>query len=260
MDFAALAPASKLAVRPARRSAVPHNPAGVLAQLMDFSGGVALAELLSAPIPGGPPHPEAARLASTLHDRVRARLDTAQPLVLAPLTGSRAPKLLTATELFEALARVAGGLGRLPKADAAGRLARELGAPRRSALAASLRQVQAQFAALRVEITDDLHALGPYAQHLEGIDAALQRSIQGKLGELVGRMEEAADRSFARACAQACAALPAEFDASELEGWAAADGWIEQHRARCVQIVNAWFEHSQRSLEGLLRAIEANVR
>ena len=259
IDFDALTPVSRLTDALARRAAGPRNPAAVLASLMDFSGGIALAELLQAPTPQGLPHPEAARLARSLQDHVRMQLAAALPLALSSLNGPRAPKNPHASELLEAIARVTGGPGRVPNGQAVARLARELGAPRRSALGASLREVQAQFAALRLEIADELRALGPHAERLERIDAALQRSIQGKLDKLFGRMEHAADLSFSRACTHACAALPANFEAGELASWAADGGWIECHRERCEQLVKAWFEHLRRSLDGLLLAVETGA-
>jgi hypothetical protein len=241
------------------RTVVSRNPAEVLALLMDFSGSVALAELLQAPTPPGTPHPQAAQLARKVHDDVRARLDAVLNFSLIPLTGSRAPKIPSASELFEALAQVTGEPGRVPDAEAAARLASQLGTPRRAALGASLRQIQAQFASLRWEIALELHAIGPHADRLERIDAALQRAIQVKLGELFARMEQAAQLTFERACTRACAALPANFTADDLAGWAAEGGWIARYRERCVQMAKAWFGHARRNLEGLLLAIEAEV-
>jgi hypothetical protein len=260
MDFDALAPVSRFSDGLVRRSSVaPQNPAEVLALLMDFSGSVALAELLQAPAPQGRPHPEAPQRARALQDVVRVRLDAALPFALRPLTGERAPKLPSAAALFDALARLTGGPGRVPNAEAVARLALEFGAPRRAALGASLRQAQTQCASLRWEIAHELQALGPHADRLERIDAALQRSLQTKLGGLFSRMEQAAELSFERACERACAALPAEFEASALASWAADGGWLERHRARCEQVAQAWFAHLRRNLEGLLLAVEAEV-
>jgi hypothetical protein len=259
MDFDALAPVSRLSDGLVRRSVAPQNPAEVLALLMDFSGSVALAELLQAPPPQGEPQPDAAERARALQDLVRVRLDAALPLVLRPLTGERAPKLPSATALFDALARLTGEPGRVPNAEAVARLARELAAPRRAALGASLRQAQTQCASLRWEIAQELQALGPHADRLERIDSALQRSLQGKLSQLFGRMEYAAELSFERACERACEALPSGFEPSALASWAADGGWLERHRARSEQVARAWFAHLRRNLLGLLLAVEAEL-
>jgi hypothetical protein len=241
------------------RTVASRNPAEVLAMLMDFSGSVALAEVLQAPTPPGTAHPQASQLARKVHDDVRARLDAILNFSLIPLTGSRAPQTPSASELFEALAQVTGAPGRVPDAEAAGRLASQLGGPRRAALGAALRQVQAQFASLRWEIALELHAIGPHADRLERIDAALQRAIQVKLGDLFARMEQAAQLTFERACTRACAALPPDFSADDLASWAADGGWFARYRERCVHVVKAWFGHARRNLEGLLLAIEAEV-
>jgi hypothetical protein len=234
---------------------VPRNPAEVLAQLMDFSGSVALAELLHAPAPQGGAHPEAGRLAAELQDRVHAHLDVALAHALGPLTGPRAPRLPEPIELLQALAQAGGGAAL--DEQAATRLARELGAPLRAAFAASLRQLHVQFATLRAQIAPELRALGSRAARLERIDTAFQRSIQRKLGELFERLELAAQCSFARACAQACAALGERFGVSELSDWAADGGWFESERARCEHMLRALFARLRGSLEGLLSAAGA---
>ncbi len=240
--------------------AVPQNPAEVLAMLMDFAGSVALAELLSAPAVDGASHPQARELAARLQREVRARLDALLPLALKPLTGRRAPSVPPPEELLEAIDRATGELGSRPDEAAALRLARELGAPLYSALGASLRQAQANVATLRGEVAHEIRALGPRADRLERIDAALQRAVQVKLGELFDRMELAAEHTFERACAHACQALPEGFGAAELASWSAETGWIERYRERCVRMTKALFGHLRRSLEGLLRAaIHAEV-
>ncbi|HEY6878481.1 MAG TPA: hypothetical protein VI299_10710 [Polyangiales bacterium] len=270
MDLDALAPVTGLsgglALRPppadgARETPpVPQNPAEVLAMLMDFAGSVQLAELLHAPPVEGPGHPEAKKLATKLQREVGARLDALLPLALKPLTGRRAPTVPPPEELLEAIERACGEPGKRPDPEAALRLARELGAPLRSALGASLRQAQAHIATLRWEIAHELRGLGPRADRLERIDAALQRSVQGKLGELFDRMELAAELTFERACAHACQALPDDFGAADLVSWSAESGWIERYRERCVRMTRALFGHLRRSLEGLLRAaIHAEV-
>jgi hypothetical protein len=270
MDLDALAPVAGLSGGLALRSfpsegareaaPVPQNPAEVLAMLMDFSGSVALAELLHAPPVEGPGHPQAAALASKLQREVSQRLDALLPLALKPLTGRRAPSVPPPEELMEAIDRACGEPGQRPDEQAARRLARELGDPLRSALGASLRAAQANVATLRWEIAHELRALGPRADRLERIDAALQRSIQVKLGELFDRMELAAELTFERACAHACMALPDAFGSAELVSWCAESGWIERYRERCVRMTRALFGHLRRSLEGLLRAaIHAEV-
>ncbi len=261
MDLDALATSgaigSALALAPLLRATlpedarVPQNPAEVLALLMDFSGSVALAELLSAPPPTGPSHARAQELAADLRARVDERLDAVLPLTIKPLTGRRAPSVPSAEELLASLRAKTDGV---PDEATAVELARELGAPLRSALGASLRQAQAQVATLRWEIAHELRALGPRADRLERIDAALNRSIQVKLGELLDRMEHAGELTFERACAHACAALPEGFGSAELVGWTSESGWIERYRDRCVRMTKALFGHLRRSLEGLLRA------
>lgn len=262
MDLDALAPLGRLGgaltrlpllhEEPEQPPPVPQNPAEVLAMLMDFSGSVALAELLSSDAPTGPSHPEARALGSQLVSDVRARLDTLLPTTLKPLTGRRAPTVPQPYELL-AMIRSSAGDG-VPDAAGASRLARELGGPLRSALGASLRQAQAQVGTLRWEIAHELRALGPRADRLERVDAALNRSIQIKLGELLDRMELAAELTFERACIHACAALPADFGEATLAAWADENGWIERYRERCVRMTKALFGHLRRSLEGLLRA------
>ena len=237
---------------PTQAPPVPQNPAEVLALLMDFSGSVALAELLSAEPAEGPSHPDARELGKELVSQVRARLDSLLPTALKPLTGRRAPSVPLPHELVALIQSTAGD--GVPDAAGAARLARELGAPLRSALGASLRQAQAQVGTLRWEIAHELRALGPRADRLERVDAALNRSIQIKLGELLDRMELAAELTFERACVHARAALPEDFGEPALAAWADDDGWIERYRERCVRMTKALFGHLRRSLEGLLRA------
>jgi len=262
MDLDALAPSGVIGSALSRRTAwddaaepsapVPQNPAEILAMLMDFSGSVALAELLSAAPAEGPSHPAARELARSLSRRVRMRLDAQLPATLKPLVGRRAPGVPRADELLAQLREVCGDA--VPDAAAAKVLAERLGAPLRSALGVSLRQAQAHIATLRWEIAHELRALGPRADRLERVDAALQRSMQGKLGELLDRMEYAAELTFERACVHACAALPEGFDESDLESWTTESGWLERYRERCVRMTKALYGHLRRSLEGLLRA------
>jgi hypothetical protein len=245
--------------RPVAPPAAPPHPSEVLAMLMDFSGSVALAELLHAPPSTTPAPPDAGRRARALHDEVRARLDTILPVVLRPLNGVRAPRSPGPEKLFETIVRVSGGPGRAPAPQAVAGLARELGAPLRAALAASVRQARVQVAGMRADIAAPLQQLGPMADRLERIDAALSRSIEAKLTRLFERMEHTAELSFERALAQACAALPPEFGAADLVGWAADSGFIEHHRSRCEHVTLALFGHLRRGLEGLLLAIEAEA-
>lgn len=261
MDFDALAP-----VGLARRAfadvnaAPPSNPAEVLALLMDFSGSVALAKVLHAPAPQGPSHPEAAALAQQLQTRVQRQIEALQGRSLRPLEGVRAPVVPSPGELFDALARCASAPGVRPEDAAVLELARELGAPLRAALGACLRQIQAHFAAVRHELTSELHELGPRARRLERIDAALQRSIAAKVAQLFERMELAAELTFERACAEACAALPESFGVEALVAWAADSGWISHYRRRCLYVARGFFDHMRRGLEALLSAAsEAEV-
>jgi len=243
------------------RTSVPQNPAEVLARLMDFSGSIALAELLQEPVPDGPAHPQAARLARKLKDKVDAYLESALPQVLRPLTGRRAPSVPTGAELVEVLRSVSNHSEprELTKPDdrAARQLARELGAPFWSALSASLRQAQVQLNTLRAKVAMDVRELGPRAARLERIDAVLQRSIDAKFSELLERFELAAELTFERACLHACSELPDGFSEHELAAWAAQDGWIERYRERCVRMTQALYGHLRRSLEGLLFAAAA---
>lgn len=267
MDFDALAPAGHArrvfadASADAAPAGVSNNPAEVLALLMDFSGSVALAKVLHAPAPEGPAHPDAAALAQALHARVQAQIEALAGRSLRALVGPRAPVVPAPAELFDALARCAGAPGVRPQGAAVSALARELGAPLRAALGACLRQSQAHFAAVRHELTPELHQLGPRARRLERIDAALQRSIAAKVAQLFERMELAAELTFERACAEACAALPERFGVEQLVAWSAADsGWIAAYRRRCVHAARGWFDHSRRGLEALLMAAsEAEV-
>ena len=231
---------------------VSQNPAEVLAALMDFSGSVALAELLAAAPPDGPSHPDAQTLGARLLEDVRARLDALLPLALKPLSGRRAPTVPHAHELL-ALVREHAPEG-TPNEGAGARVAHELGDPFRSALSTSLRQAQAHVATLRWQIAHEVRALGPRAERIERIDAALQRSIQAKFGELLDRMEHAAGLTFERACVRACLELPEDFEQDEFASWGADDGWVERFRERSVRMTMALFGHLRRSLEGLLRA------
>jgi hypothetical protein len=262
MDLDALAPSGVIGAALSRvrvwdsaaetSPSVPQNPAEVLALLMDFSGSVALAELLDAEPPNGPGHPQANELGEKLTREVGARLDALLPVTLKPLTGRRAPTVPPPEELADLIVACAGP--GVPDVDGQKRIARELGAPLRSALGTSLRQAQAHLATLRWEIAHELRALGPRAERLERVDAALARSIQAKLGELLDRMEHAAELTFERACSHACAALPPDFSAQDLAAWAAPNGWIERYRERCLRMTKALYGHLRRSLEGLLRA------
>jgi hypothetical protein len=234
------------------RQPAPQNPAEVLANLMDFPGSVALADLLTGNLPPVPEHPDAERLGDRLLLDAQARLDTLEPLILKPLTGRRSPEVPPPHELLQILRR--HGLESDRGEQAARRIADLLGEPFRSALGLSLRQAQAHVATLRWEITHDLRNLGPRADQLERLDAALSRAMQGKIGELLDRMEHAAHLTFVRACMHAVDALPETLDEACLAPWSAHDGWLERYRERCVRMAKALFGHLRRSLEGLMRA------
>jgi hypothetical protein len=241
---------------PAQQAEVlPQNPAQVLATLMDFPGSVALAELLEGPLPPPGSNPEVRALGARLLADVRVRLDSLEPAALKPLTGRRAPELPSPDELLMALQRhrIEPGVGSRELA----LLAEALGGPIREALGTSLRKAQAHVATLRFEITQELRALGPRADRLERIDAALARAINAKLGELLDRMELAAQQTFARACARAVESLLAEGatpSREQLAAWCAADGWIARYHERCVRMAKALYGHLRRTLEGLVRA------
>jgi hypothetical protein len=269
MEFDALAPVGALSSGLARRSPVPipsgerpllQNPAEVLAALMDFTGSVALAELLEVPMPQGAPHPRAQELARKLHEDMRVRLSNLLPIMLAPLQGRRAPNPPAAAELFTAIGAFAGGAGCVPDVAAAAKLSYKLGVPLQEALRKCLRNAQAYMTALRAELAPAIRDLGPRAQRLEAIDAILARSIAVKQNELFDRVAHAAELTFERACVHACSTLSATYTVEDLASWSAADGWIARYRARCVHITQALFGHLQRSLEGLvMAAIQAEV-
>ena len=242
-------------------NAAPQNPAQLLASLMDFPGSVALADLLAEPL-AAPRAQVAEPPAGALSDRAAlgerllldagARLDSLEPMVLKPLLGRRAPSVPAVHELLYCLRQHRIEQDR--EAANVQRLADDLGGPFRSALGLSLRQAQAQVATLRWEITHDLRALGPRADQLERLDAALSRAMQAKLGELLDRMEYAAHLTFVRACSHAVAGLPEPLDEAALAGWCDAEGWLTRYRERCVRMAKALFGHLRRSLEGLIRA------
>jgi hypothetical protein len=180
--------------------------------------------------------------------------------VLRPLSGRHAPPHPTAAELLAAIERRVGAPGRVPDAQAVERFALDLGEPYFKALYKAVQQAQVQVHSLRARITLELRELGPRAARLEHIDAALQRSVQGKQIELFERLVLAAELTFERACARACAELPEGFGAAELERWSADDGWLDRYRERCVRMTQALFGHLQRGLEGLvLAAVHAEI-
>ncbi len=244
------APRSGGSIEPER--AVSQNPAEVLAALMDFPGSVALAELLESGDSNVAPNPNAGSLGERLLEDVRARLDALEPTALRPILGRRAPRIPTVDELIAIVARhgVAGDRSET----VVQRLANELSGPFRDAFSTSLRQAQAHVATLRWEIVHDVRALGPRADKLERLDAALTRSMQAKMSELYDRMEHAAYLTFVRACAHAVEALDAEITHDTLLSWTDEDGWIERYRERCVRMAKALFGHMRRGLEGLVRA------
>jgi hypothetical protein len=244
-------PAVRAQARPA-----PQSPAEVLAALLDFSGSVALAELLEAPTPNGPPHPLLPRSARKLEDTVRVQLDAIAARALKRLAQEpEAARAFPPDVLLQRIERTAHGRSsRVPTAAAAERLARDLGAPLHAALGTCVRRVQADFAALRAQIAPELRALGPRAEKLERIDAALQLGMQAKLGGLFERLVLAAELAFQHACVETCAGLHEDFSAAQLASWVGPDGWIARHRTRCERMLLAFCGHLRRALEGLLQA------
>lgn len=230
-----------------------RNPAEVLAALMDFPGSVALAELLeSAPAAPAPEAPGALQAGSELLHNTQLQLDSLEVVALKPLLGRRAPELPSAAELLEVFTQQGFAANR--SAERALRVAEALGAPFRSALGLSLRKAQAHVATLRWELTHPVRALGRRAEELERLDAAVTRSMQAKVGELLDRMEHAAHQTFVRACLHAMEALPDVLDESTFALWCARDGWLARYRERCVRIAKALFGHLRRGLEGLIHA------
>lgn len=243
------------------------NPAEALAALMDFPGSVALAELLDALLArrselarvdaevaraDDAAKRRAAERGEQLLRETQLRLDSVESQVLKPLLGRRAPELPGAPALLQLLEQ--HGLRDRRAEPAAERLADELGAPFREALGLSLRQAQAHVSTLRAQLGHEVRALGPRAEQLERLDATLTRSLQASVGQLLDRMEHAADLTFARACAHAVSSLPAQFGEAELAAWCASDGWLARYHDRCVRMAKALFGHLRRGLEGLLRA------
>lgn len=271
MDFDTLAREASLgmglAVRapspgePAVRPAPSDKPAEVLAALMDFSGGVALAELLQTPVRSGPPNPDAARLGYDLQERVLSQLDAVSTLALQRLQRDRrAESGIAIAELLELMAS-AGAVADRGISPAIGlRIAADLRKRVGWRLGASMRQAQSDLARLRANIAGDLRRLGPHATQLERIDAALETSLQHKLVNLYDRVLRAAEQSFDRACFDACASLPETFGEADLAAWLAPSGWIARDRDRCERTVGAFCVHLRRSVEGLvMAAIQAEV-
>ena len=258
MEIDALVPVSRVGAD--ERTPVPPNPAEVLALLMDFSGSVTLAELLQAPQPEGLPHPDASELAWKLQESVRKQLSSLSTMVLRPLSGRHAPPHPAPDELLAALERAAGAPGRVPDGQNMERFARDLGSPYFKALYKAVQQAQLQISSLRSRVTLEVRQLGPRAARLEYIDSALQRSVQSKQIELFERLVLAAELTFERACARACAELPEGFGAAELARWTTEDGWLDRYRERCVRMTQALFGHLQRGLEGLVvAAVHAEI-
>jgi hypothetical protein len=269
----ALIPAAMERRLPSERPPV-QNPAEVLANLMDFPGSVALAELLEALLAsrGAAPTPASAdgsEQGDALLRDAQLRLDSIEPQVLKPLLGRRAPELPSAPALLVLLQQYGIASEHAPERpspegtsasaaaatpSASERLAEQLGAPFHGALGLSLRQAQAHIATFRAELGPELRALGARAAELERLDATLTRSMQASVGQLLDRMEHAAQLTFARACAHAVANLPEQVGEAELAAWCASDGWLARYHERCVRMAKALFDHQRRGLEGLLRA------
>ena len=267
MDFDTLARESGLtaglALRPPEpnaapaqaRSPTPTKPAEVLAALMDFSGGVALAELLQAPVANGPAHPDAARNAYDLQDRVQSQLDAISTRTLQRLQRERrAESEIAPAELLELVARIGGKSDRGIRHEVALRVALELRKLIGWRLAASLRQAQSDLVRLRANIAGELRLLGPRADQLERIDAALHVSLSRKLTDLYERVLRAAAQSFDRACIDACASLPADYGEAEVASWLAPAAWLARDRERCERTIGAFCVHLRRGLEGLVQA------
>jgi hypothetical protein len=267
MDFDTLARESRLALRtpdpgePAVRPPPPNKPAEVLAALMDFSGGVALAEVLQAPVRGGPPNPEASRLGYALQERTQSQLDALSTQALQRLQRDRrAESGIAPAELLELLTSAGAAPDRGVSPEVALRVASELRKRVGWKLGASLRQAQSDLARLRANIAGELRRLGPRANQLERIDAALETSLQHKLIDLYDRVLRAAEQSFDRACLDACASLPQGFGEADLALWLTSKGWIARDRERCERTVGAFCVHLRRGLEGLvMAAIQAEV-
>jgi hypothetical protein len=232
--------------------AIAKNPAEVLAALMDFPGSVALAELLES-APSTVQRPEnVSELGERLMEDVAARLSALEPLALKPLLGRRAHSVPCVEELSAVIERF--GLASTRDEGAIQKLADELGEPYRQALSTCLRQAQAHISTLRWEVAHDIRGLGPTADKLERLDAAVTRSMQAKLGDLFDRMEQAAHATFLRAATHAVMELPENPDLHALSLWVDDDGWIARYRERCVRMARALFGHMRRNLEGLVRA------
>lgn len=271
MDFDTIAREASLGVglairppdpgAPAARPPTPDKPAEVLAALMDFSGGVALAELLQAPVRGGPPNPDASRLGYDLQERVQAQLDAISTLALQRLQRDRrAEGEIAVAELRELIASANLGSDRGVNPTTALRIAAELRKRVGWRLGASMRQAQSDLARLRANIAAELRRLGPRAAQLERIDAALETSLQHKLADLYDRVLRAAEQNFDRACVDACAGLQEGFGEADLAGWLASSGWIARDRDRCERTIGAFCVHLRRGLEGLvMAAIQAEV-
>ena len=261
MDFDTLALRPPEPGSPQPRPSLPDKPAEVLAALMDFSGGVALAELLVAPVPSGRSHPDAGRNGYDLQERVQAQLDAISTRALQRLQRERRLESDIATsELLAVVAQLTGPTGLGPQV--AKRVASELRKRVGWQLGASLRQAQVDLARLRSNIAAELRSLGPRADQLERIDAALQTSLQHKLIELYDRLLRAAEQNFDRACYEACVSLPKDVALSEpeLASWLAPHGWLARDRERCELTIHAFCVHLRRGLEGLvLAAIEVEV-
>lgn len=271
MDFDTIAREASLGVglairppapgAPAVRPPTPDKPAEVLAALMDFSGGVALAELLQAPVRGGPPNPDASRLGYDLQERVQSQLDAMSTLALQRLQRDRrAESDIVVAELRELITSANLGSDRGVQPATALRIATELRKRVGWRLGASMRQAQSDLARLRANIAAELRRLGPRAAQLERIDAALETSLQHKLADLYDRVLRAAEQNFDRACVDACSGLQEGFGEADLTGWLASSGWIARDRDRCERTIGAFCVHLRRGLEGLvMAAIQAEV-
>lgn len=234
----------------------PQSPAEVLAALLDFSGTVALAELLEAPAPQGSPHPAVQSAARELEDKLCRQLDALAARASKRLAQEAEPaSAFPPAVLMQRIERVTQGrASRVPSGQACARLARDLGGSLHAALTTCIRRGQADYATLRAQIAPELRALGPHAERLEHIDAALQLGIQAKLSGLFERLVLASELSFEHACVEACATLSEDFSASQLASWTGPEGWLVRHRQRCERMLLAFCGHLRRAAEGLVQA------
>jgi hypothetical protein len=228
------------------------NPAALLAQLMDFPGGMKLAEYLEQALTDRERHPQANELGERLERDVEARLEALERNSMAPLVGTRAPALPTGEELVDAY--MASGLAAVVEDAAFLRFSQMTGERLLGAVAASLRQGEVQVATLRWEVQNDLRALGPDAERIERLDALIHTATQAEVRKLFGRVELALRETWTAASKRALSELPEAPVPTDFEPWIAPDGWLERFRERCVSAARAVFVHQRKNLAGVVRA------